>query len=649
MGAALGTLGSTGVAEAATMVSNVTVSVTPPSTAAGATTVYTVGFKTSSTGSLASTTGLINVSLPAATGVSALTGSSGVFVGGNQVGDCYDNSSTSPPATAVQCQIYGGDSVAASTAVTVILAGVVNPSAASYTLDVSTTSDTKAVASTSYTVTAAKSVTSPTLSISPPSTAAGATTDYTLGFTTSSTGALSGTAGSVINVSLPAATGVSALTGSSGVFVSTNQVGNCYDNSTTSPPATAVQCQIYGGDSVAASTAVTVILAGVVNPSAGGYTLGLSTSSDTMVVSPPGYTVTAAKSVTSPTLSISPPSTAAGATTDYTLGFSTSSTGALSGTAASVINVSLPAATGVSALTGSSGVFVSTNQVGDCYDNSTTSPPATAVQCEIYGGDSVAASTAVTVILAGVVNPSAGGYTLGLSTSSDTTVVSPPGYTVTAAKAVSSPSLSLSKYKKNSSGVTYTLGFTTSSTGALSGTAASVINVSLPAATGVSALTGSSGVFVGANQVGDCYDNSTTSPPTTAAQCEIYGGDSVGASTAVTVILAGVVNPGVGTYQLSINTSSDVTAVNSPSYTINSPPKITSFTPTSGPVGKKVTITGKKLTGATNVSFNGVSAKIVSETSTTIVAKVPATATTGKISVTTAGGTGTSATSFTVT
>ena len=385
-------------------------------------------------------------------------------------------------------------------------------------------------------------------------------------------------------MSLPAATGLSDLTGNSGVFVGTTQVGNCYNNSTTSPPTTAVQCQIYGGDSVAASTAVTVILAGVVNPSAASYTLKVSTTSDTTAVKSPSYTVTAAKSVSSPTLSISPPSTAAGATTDYTLGFTTSSTGALSGDAGSLINVSLPAATGVGDLNGNSGVFVGTTQVGNCYDNSTTSPPTTAVQCQIYGGDSVAASTAVTVIMAGVVNPSAGGYTLSFSTTSDTTAVTSPGYTVTAAKSVSPSSLSLSKYKKNASGVTYTLDFTTSSTGALSGTADSLINVSLPAATGVGDLTGSSGVFVGATQVGDCYDNSTTSPPTTAVQCQIYGGDSVGASTAATVVLAGVVNPGVGTYQLSINTTSDVTAVNSPSYTINSPPKIKSFTPTSGPL-----------------------------------------------------------------
>jgi hypothetical protein len=78
-------------------------------------------------------------------------------------------------------------------------------------------------------------------------------------------------------------------------------------------------------------------------------------------------------------------------------------------------------------------------------------------------------------------------------------------------------------------------------------------------------------------------------------------------------------------------------------------PSITSFTPTSGPVGTSVTITGVHFSGAKAVKFNGVAASsitIVSDTS--VKATVPTGATTGPISVTTAAGTGTSSTSFTV-
>ena len=77
---------------------------------------------------------------------------------------------------------------------------------------------------------------------------------------------------------------------------------------------------------------------------------------------------------------------------------------------------------------------------------------------------------------------------------------------------------------------------------------------------------------------------------------------------------------------------------------------MTSFTPTSGPVGTSVTITGTNFTGVASVKFNGTAATSYTVNSTVkITATVPTGATTGQIAVTTAAGTGTSAGSFTVT
>jgi uncharacterized repeat protein (TIGR03803 family) len=79
-------------------------------------------------------------------------------------------------------------------------------------------------------------------------------------------------------------------------------------------------------------------------------------------------------------------------------------------------------------------------------------------------------------------------------------------------------------------------------------------------------------------------------------------------------------------------------------------PSITSFSPTSGPVGTSVTITGNSFTKATSVTFGGVAAtsfQVIGDTQ--VDALVPTGAVTGPIAVTTAGGTGTSATNFTVT
>jgi hypothetical protein len=72
--------------------------------------------------------------------------------------------------------------------------------------------------------------------------------------------------------------------------------------------------------------------------------------------------------------------------------------------------------------------------------------------------------------------------------------------------------------------------------------------------------------------------------------------------------------------------------------------------PAKGKPGKKVTITGTDLAGATKVSFNGTSAVIKTDTATKITTKVPVGATTGPISVTTStGGTVTTVKSFKVT
>ena len=76
-------------------------------------------------------------------------------------------------------------------------------------------------------------------------------------------------------------------------------------------------------------------------------------------------------------------------------------------------------------------------------------------------------------------------------------------------------------------------------------------------------------------------------------------------------------------------------------------PSITSFTPTSGKTGAKVTITGKNLTGAIAVKFDGARASFAAGSATRITATVPAKVKTGAITVTTKTGTAKSPKSFT--
>ena len=86
-----------------------------------------------------------------------------------------------------------------------------------------------------------------------------------------------------------------------------------------------------------------------------------------------------------------------------------------------------------------------------------------------------------------------------------------------------------------------------------------------------------------------------------------------------------------------------------PTSPVSVAPKISAFTPASGPVGASVTIIGTDFVGTLSVKFQAVTATVVSSTTGVIKVTVPTGARTGPISVTTSGGTAISSTKFTVT
>jgi hypothetical protein len=94
-------------------------------------------------------------------------------------------------------------------------------------------------------------------------------------------------------------------------------------------------------------------------------------------------------------------------------------------------------------------------------------------------------------------------------------------------------------------------------------------------------------------------------------------------------------------------TTSDGTATSSSTFKVL--PRIDSFTPTSGSRGSTVTVNGNSLTGTTKVTLNGRSCSFTVLSNTQLTFKVPSFfASSGKIAVTTPGGTATTSTSFTV-
>src|SRR5207244_8534089 len=102
---------------------------------------------------------------------------------------------------------------------------------------------------------------------------------------------------------------------------------------------------------------------------------------------------------------------------------------------------------------------------------------------------------------------------------------------------------------------------------------------------------------------------------------------------------------GATTGPISVTTSGG-TATSASNFTVIPPPTITSFSPTSGPAGTSVTITGTNFTGVTSVTFNGVSASFTVNSATTVQAKIGSGASRDPISVAKAGGAATSASNF---
>jgi hypothetical protein len=118
--------------------------------------------------------------------------------------------------------------------------------------------------------------------------------------------------------------------------------------------------------------------------------------------------------------------------------------------------------------------------------------------------------------------------------------------------------------------------------------------------------------------------------------------------------LTGVVVPaGAVTGIVSVTTPTG-TVTSPTSFTVVPVPILVSFTPASGQVGTSVLITGINLSGATVVAFSGTSNNTVTSgftvnsAGTQLTVAVPTGASTGPLSVTTPGGTATSATNFTV-
>lgn len=136
-------------------------------------------------------------------------------------------------------------------------------------------------------------------------------------------------------------------------------------------------------------------------------------------------------------------------------------------------------------------------------------------------------------------------------------------------------------------------------------------------------------------KVGDNVTITGTNFSSTAASNEVkFNGTAATVSSASSTQLVVVVPAGATSGPISVTTNT-MTATGS-TFTVIPPPTITGINPTSGLAGSNVTITGTNFNttaSANTVKFNGVAATVSTASSTELVVVVPASATSGAVTV----------------
>ena len=320
----------------------------------------------------------------------------------------------------------------------------------------------------------------------------------------------------------------------------------------------------------------------------------VSTSSDTLSAQTNTYAITAAQAVSSPLITLT--TTAAGATNvTYDVRFTTSPTGAL---APYYSTITLNAPTGTDFTADSTYTIYDVTTGTNCgLETSATSNGGATVTVNPYADcGTIAGGDTVQVTATGVSNPASTstGNVVTVSTSSDTLSAQTNTYAMTAAKAVSSPLITLSTTAAGATNVTYTASFTTSSTGAL---APYYSTITLAAPTGTNF--GSSSFTIEDLTTGtNCaLENSATSNNGATATVSPYSYcGTIAAGDAVLVTASDVTNPGTATTgeTVTVSTSSDSVSATTNAYAITAANAVSSPT-----IALSTTAAG-----ATNVIYN---------------------------------------------
>ncbi len=554
-----------------TSVSGVTGPEPNPATAT-TTSLYTIGFTVSGSGSLAAGTGTITLDFPGGSPATVFPNTPSDYTVNNVAVTTITSGGGTADVT-LQTPVAVGNSAAVSVAVN----AVTNPSAGSYTgATVATSSDTVPAAVPSYTI-----VTAPTAvtvnaccTLQPSGTPVGgnpspdfaaSAASYGLKITVSGTGALAAGAGTL------------ALTGPSGTGFPGSLSGYVVNGmvpAAVSGMGTA-KVVITTPVDVPDSGIVVLALSGVNNPPEGSYSLSVATSADTQVVQGASYTIaptpTTVTAVTCCSVGAGVPASGnpvpdgAGSAAAYGLGFTTSASGALAA-GSGTITVEAPAGT---TLPGSISDYTVNGASVSAVSVSPASCTAPCVVLTMPAGTGAGDSSGVDLVATGVTNAPAGTYTLTVYTSSDLQPVTSSAFTiystVTGLTVATDPSPEVTGVP-----AVYSIGFTTSAAGALA------------AGKGTITITGPSGTAfpaaAGEYTVSATSDTSQAVPVTVAPgggatrSVTITTPVAVGGAVTVTVTVAGVrATTASSGNTLSVSTSADKAAAASGRYTTVTP------------------------------------------------------------------------------
>ena len=327
-------------------------------------------------------------------------------------------------------------------------------------------------------------------------------------------------------ITFPANTDLTGLVDSSVKVpaISNTSIGNCFRSAPT-----VVTCGLFTGNTIAPNATVSVEIDGVINaPTTTGNTLIVDTTSDTQNSNT--FSIVGAHSVSVTSITDTPPSAAAGAKTIYTVGFTTSSTGGLSQTRWQPdSSITFPANTDLTGLVDCSVKVpaISNTSIGNCFRSAPT-----VVTCGLFTSHTIAPNATVSVEIDGVINaPTTTGNTLIVDTTSDTP--NSNTFSIVPGQLISQQTVVASNPAAGATGVTYSVGFTTSSTGGLSETAGSQITITFPPSTDLTHLTGSSvaDTSVSNTSIGNCFRSAPT-----VATCGLFTGKTIGPGHAVRVV-----------------------------------------------------------------------------------------------------------------